>query len=202
MFSVYDTIHVLDLGAGVGRNSIYLAEIFKSKDCLVDCVDLLDIAIEKLNQNAAEHNVKEYINGIANSIEEYTIEPDSYDLIMAVSALEHVENKSSLISKLEEMKQGIRPGGVVLLVINSEVKEINADTSEELDPQFEVNLQTSEMQAILDETFEGWDVIKKTVVSQEYDIPRDGITSRLSTNVVTYVGRKKQASEDYFSSTK
>jgi 2-polyprenyl-3-methyl-5-hydroxy-6-metoxy-1,4-benzoquinol methylase len=200
LFSVYDTIHVLDLGAGVGRNSIYLAEKFKSKDCLVDCVDLLDIAIEKLNQNAAEHNVKEYINGIANSIEEYTIEPDSYDLIMAVSALEHVENKSSLISKLEEMKQGIRPGGVVLLVINSEVKEINADTSEELDPQFEVNLQTSEMQAILDETFEGWEVIKKTVVSQEYDIPRDGITSRLSTNVVTYVGRKKQASEDCFSS--
>ena len=198
LFSGYDTIHVLDLGAGVGRNSIYLAEKFKSKDCLIDCVDLLDIAIEKLNQNAAEHNVKEYINGIVNSIEEYTIEPDSYDLIMAVSALEHVENKSSLISKLEEMKQGIRPGGVVLLVINSEVKEINADTSEELDPQFEVNLQKSEMQAILDETFEGWEVIKKTVVSQEYDIPRDGITSRLSTNVVTYVGRKKQASEDCF----
>ena len=86
------------------------------------------------------------------------------------------------------------------MVINSEVKEINADTSEELDPQFEVNLQTSEMQAILDETFEGWEVIKKTVVSQEYDIPRDGITSRLSTNVVTYVGRKTQASEDCFSS--
>lgn len=150
----------------------------------------MEIAIEKLNQNAAEHNVKEYVNGIVNSIEEYVIEPDSYDLIMAVSALEHVENKSSLTSKLEEMKQGIRPGGVVLLVINSEVKEINADTSEELDPQFEVNLQTSEMQAILDETFEGWEVIKKTVVSQEYDIPRDGITSRLSTNVVTYVERK------------
>ena len=33
LFSGYDTIHVLDLGAGVGRNSIYLAEKFKSKDC-------------------------------------------------------------------------------------------------------------------------------------------------------------------------
>ncbi len=190
LFSDCDTIRVLDLGAGVGRNSIYLAEKYKNKDCLINCVDLLDIAIEKLNLNAAEHNVSGCISGIVKSIEEYAIEPEAYDLIMAVSALEHVENVSSFTSKLEEVKQGVRPGGVVLLVMNSEVKEINADITEELDPQFEVNLQTSEMQALLDETFVGWEAIKKTVVNQEYDIPRDGITSRLSTNVVTYVGCK------------
>ena len=179
----------MDLGAGVGRNSIYLAERYKNKKCRIDCVDLLDIAINKLNQNATEHGVSECINGIVKSIEEYVIEPDSYDLIMAVSALEHVESKDSLITKLEEIKQGVRPGGVVLLVINSEIKEINADTFEELEPQFEVNLQTAELQALLNETFSGWEVIKESVVDQQYDIPRAGISSRLSTKVVTYVVR-------------
>ncbi len=189
LLSDHDRVRVLDLGAGVGRNSIYLAERYKNKECRIDCVDLLDIAIDKLNQNATEHGVSECINGIVKSIEEYVIDPDSYDLIMAVSALEHVESKDSLITKLEEVKQGLRPGGVVILVINSEIREINADTFEELEPQFEVNLQTAELQALLNETFSGWEVIKESVVDQQYDIPRAGISSRLSTKVVTYVVR-------------
>ena len=190
LFSDYDRIRILDLGAGVGRNSIFLAERFKEIDCLIDCVDLLEIAIDKLMENAAEHGVSGYINGTVKSIEEYAIEPDSYDLIMAVSALEHVDSKASFIAKLKGMKQGIRPGGVILLVVNSEIREINAETSEELEPQFEVNLPTAEMQTILSEAFRGFRVIKKSVVAQEYDIPRENTTSRLSTNVITFVVSK------------
>jgi len=190
LFSGYDRVRVLDLGSGVGRNSIFLAERYKEKDCLIDCVDLLEIAIDKLMENACDHGVSGYINGMVKSIEEYSIDPDSYDLIMAVSALEHVDSKDSFIAKLEEMKQGIRPGGVILLVVNSEVRESNAETSENLEPQFEVNLSTAEMQKILDEAFHGFHVIKKSVVAQEYDIPRENVTSRLSTNVITFVVSK------------
>ena len=64
-FSDYESIRILDLGAGVGRNSIYLAEQFKSKNCIIDCVDLLDIAIGKLNQNASIHGVSDSINGMS-----------------------------------------------------------------------------------------------------------------------------------------
>ena len=191
LFSGYDQIRVLDLGAGVGRNSIFLAERFKGKDCVIDCVDLLEIAIDKLGQFAAEHGVRECINGTVKSIEEYSIEPDYYDLIMAVSALEHVDSKASFVAKLEEMKRGVRAGGIILLVVNSEVREINAETSEDLEPQFEVNLPTAEMQTILSEAFRGFRVIKKSVVAQEYDIPRENTTSRLSTNVITFVVSKQ-----------
>lgn len=190
LFSGYDRIRVLDLGAGVGRNSIFLAERLKGKDCVIDCVDLLEIAIDKLGQFAAEHGVRECINGTVKSIEKYSIEPGSYDLIMAVSALEHVDSKDSFITKLEEMKRGVRAGGIILLVVNSEVREINAETSEDLEPQFEVNLPTAEMQTILSEAFRGFRVIKKSVVAQEYDIPRENTTSRLSTNVITFVVSK------------
>jgi len=190
IFSNYERIRILDLGAGVGRNSIYLAEQFKDRECLIDCVDLLDVAIDKLNQNAVEHGVNGCINGIVKSIEDFSIEPEAYNLIMAVSALEHVDSKNSFIAKLEEIKQGIKSDGIVLLVLNSEVREINVDTYEELEPQFELNLPTDEIQELLDDAFVNWEVIKKCINAQEYDIPREKITSRLSSNVITYVVKK------------
>jgi hypothetical protein len=39
MFSDYERIRILDLGAGVGRNSIYLAEQFKDRECLIQAND-------------------------------------------------------------------------------------------------------------------------------------------------------------------
>ncbi len=190
LFEDYRELRVLDLGSGVGRNSIYVAECFRDKDCIVDCVDLLEIAIEKLHVNAKEHDVAESIRGIQKSIEEYIIEAETYDFIMAISALEHIDTEESFRKKLWEIRDGLREKGVVCLVINSEVREKNADTGEAVDAQFEVNLPTVKMQEYLNQIFEGWSVLKTTVSTQEYDIPREGFVSRLSTNVVTFVARK------------
>lgn len=92
LFDEYNELRALDLGCDVGHNSICVAERFKGINCIVDGVDLLEIAIEKLQQNAKEHNVTSKINGINKSIEEYGIGKNSYDFILAVSALEHIEN--------------------------------------------------------------------------------------------------------------
>ena len=89
------------MGCGVGRNSIYVAERFKNINCIVDCVDLLEIAIEKLDQNAKEHNVSSNINGINKAIEDYEIEKHSYDFIMAISALEHIDTKEVIDAQFE-----------------------------------------------------------------------------------------------------
>lgn len=191
LFEDYKELRVLDLGSGVGRNSIYVAECFRDRDCRVDCVDLLEIAIEKLHKNAKEHNVSESIRGNLQSIEEYTIEADTYDFIMAISALEHIDTEESFLKKLLEIRKGLREKGVVCLVINSEVKEKNADTGETMDAQFEVNLSTEKMQEYIGQVFDGWSVLKTTVSVQEYDIPREGFVSHLSTNVVTFVARKE-----------
>ena len=58
-------------------------------------------------------------------------------------------------------------------------------------PQFEVNLLTEDLQKLLNEIFAGWEVLKSTVRTQQYDIPREGCISELSTKVVTFVARKK-----------
>ena len=190
LFADYRKLRVLDLGSGVGRNRIYVAECFKDRDCMVDCVDLLEIAIEKLMLNAKEHGVAANIKGIQKSIEEYSIDAETYDFIMAISALEHIDTEESFRKKLSEIRDGLREEGVVCLVINSEVREKNADTGETVDAQFEVNISTEKMQEYLKEVFEGWSVLKTTVSAQEYDIPREGFISRLNTNVVTFVARK------------
>lgn len=190
LFNRYDKLQVLDLGCGIGRNSIYIAEKFKNINCTVECVDLLEVAIEKLRQNAKEHNVSSHIIGIVKSIEEYDISVNAFDFIMAISALEHIDTEQSFIKKLFEIKNGLRKDGIVCLVINSDIKEINLDTQENLDAQFEVNLSTEKIQEYLNDIFSGWNILKYSVSKQEYDIPRDSIISHLYTKVVTYVARK------------
>lgn len=40
LFEDYEALQVLDLGSGVGRNSIYVAECFKNKNCVVECAGI------------------------------------------------------------------------------------------------------------------------------------------------------------------
>jgi SAM-dependent methyltransferase len=184
-----DSLRVLDLGCGIGRNSIFIAEQFSEIDCRIDCVDILDIAIEKLLDNAKEHGVSKSIYGYVDAIENYPIAREAYDLIIAVSSIEHVESQEIFQHKLQEIQEGIKPDGIVCLVVNSNVKEKKKDTFEEVEPQFEVNLPTDELESYIDDVFSKWETIKRTINAQEYDIPREDFISRLSTNVVTYVGR-------------
>lgn len=180
----------LDLGSGVGRNCIPVAQHFSGIPCRVDCVDILELAIAKLNDNAQQYGVENCIRGIVSSIDDYKIDADSYDFIMAISALEHIASKSAFEKKLAEIRDGLRHGGIACLIVNSGVIEHDKATGQELLPQFEVNLPTSQMQDLLENTFAGWQVIKHTIVHQKYDIPRENCIANLETDVVTYVVRK------------
>lgn len=191
-FQNHNTINILDLGCGVGRNCIPLAQEFNSK-CKIDCVDILDFAIEKLNNNSTAFGVEDEIHGIVSSIDDFRIPENSYDLIFAVSALEHVDNIESFKKKLFEISKGIKENGIVCLIINSQITEINKENGLPLIPQFEVNLETQELLNLLNEAFDGWKLIKNTLRSQRYDIPRENCVSDLTTDVVTYVAKNKTA---------
>lgn len=190
LFEGYTDFRALDLGSGVGRNSIPVAQHFSSISCRVDCVDILELAITKLNENAKQYGVENCIQGIVSSIDDYKIDADSYDLIMAISALEHIASRSAFEKKLAEIRDGLRHGGIACLIVNSGVVEHDKATGEKLLPQFEVNLPTSQMQDLLENTFAGWQVIKHTIVHQKYDIPRENGIVNLETDVITYVVRK------------
>ena len=123
LFEGYKKLRALDLGSGVGRNCIPAAQHFKDIPCRVDCVDILDLAIEKLNENARQYDVAGNIQGIVSSIDDYEIKADSYDLIMAISALEHIASRAAFEKKLVEIRNGLRIGGVACLIVNSGVIE-------------------------------------------------------------------------------
>ena len=190
LFEGYTDFRALDLGSGVGRNCIPVAQHFCGIPCRVDCVDILELAVAKLNENALQYGVENCIRGIVSSIDDYKIAVDSYDLILAVSALEHIASQSAFEKKLAEIRDGLRPGGIACLIVNSGVIEYDKATGQELLPQFEVNLPTGQMQELLERTFVGWQVIKHTTVHQKYDIPRENCIADLETDVITYVVRK------------
>ena len=190
LFEGYSQFAALDLGSGVGRNCIPVAQHFSGIPCRVDCVDLLGLAIAKLNENTQQYEVENCIRGIVSSIDDYKIDADSYDFIMAISELEHIASQSAVEKKLTEIRDGLRHGGIACLIVNSGVVEHDKATGQELPPQFEVNLPTSQMRDILENTFADWQVIKHTIVHQKYDIPRENCVAYLETDVITYVVRK------------
>ena len=136
------------------------------------------------------YGVADHIQGIVSAIDDYEITADSYDLIMVISALEHIASESAFEKKLAEIRDGLRPGGIACLIVNSGVVERDKATGQKLPPQFEVNLPTDQMQELLEKTFAGWQVIKHTIAHQKYDIPRENCIANLETDVVTYVVRK------------
>ena len=194
-FDGYRRLRVLDLGCGVGRNCIAIAQYFSSIACRIDCVDILELAIEKLNRNASEYGVGDSIHGIVSPLEEVPICPDTYDLILAVSALEHVDSESSFSRLLTEIRDGMRENGIFCLIVNSEVREFDKQTGRQMPAQFEVNLPGEEFQKKLNDIFGGWTVLKSNSRAQRYDIPRESAVHDLHTQVVTFVAKKSLSNE-------
>lgn len=181
-------LRVLDLGSGVGRNAIACAQ--RLKDSTVECVDILPVAIEKLLENAEKLGVSRQIRGILSPVDAFSVEPCGYDLILAASVLEHLDSRESAVRKMKEIAQGIRPGGAVLLVMNTGVREWDAETGEPLAAQFEVNLPPEEVQALLGEVFSGWEVLWDKCIHYEYEVPRGGRNAKIHAEVVTFTARR------------
>ena len=69
---------------------------------------------------------------------------------------------------LNAIQRGIRPGGGVMIVMNTGVREWDAETGESLDPQFEVNLPPQEVRGLFSDTFRGWEVLWDKTIQYEY----------------------------------
>ena len=181
-------LQVLDLGSGVGRNAIACARQLPGSR--VDCVDILPVAIEKLRENARDYGVSQRITGIVAPVDSFAIEPNGYDIILAASVLEHLDARESAIRKMQEIAEGIRPGGAAMILMNTGVKEWDADTGEALDAQFEVNLPPEEVRGLLSEFFRGWEVLWDKCIHYEYPVPRGRRMAVISSEVVTFTARR------------
>ena len=185
-----ESINILDLGCGVGRNTISIAQYYKDNNCKIDAVDLLELAIKKLKNYSIYYGVDSMINGITSSIEDYNISNNKYDLILAVSVLEHLNSIDTLLKKLYEIREGIKINGYVCFICNSNIEEINILTNKNLSPQFECIFSDKELDNMIIEVFKDFELLKKTLKRQTYNIPREKEIIKMNTDVVTYVLKK------------
>lgn len=183
-------VKVLDLGCGVGRNSIPIAESLRGREGGVICVDLLESALTKLTRYSQAYGVDEYIETKCCDIGDYDIAPGEFDYIVSVSALEHVESLTKLHLLLERMVQGTKMDGVNCIVLNSNIRETDLLTGMELDPNIELNMTTSEAKQLLAAVYTGWELVYTTVKSLEFTIERGGRQILLGSDAITYVVKR------------
>ncbi|WP_137790687.1 class I SAM-dependent methyltransferase [Bacillus sp. E(2018)] len=182
---------ILDLGCGVGRNSIPLVQAFRRQVVEMDCVDFLESALIKLQQYSTEFKVNEFIKPINADISSFEIKKDTYDLIVAVSSLEHVDSVETLKDVLQRMERGTRKGGINCLIVNSEVTETDIETQTTLDVLMEINMHTNDMTKLLQDTYPNWEILKTGVNPLRYEIVRNQNPVILTTNAITLVVKKK-----------
>lgn len=118
-----DGIRILDLGCGVGRNSIPLAQKVKDYNGRVTCVDLIPSAIEKLIDHAKNFDVEETMIADIADVEFYDIQQDEFTYIIACSCLEHVSNEDALRLVINKMIRGTKVKGINCILMSTEVQE-------------------------------------------------------------------------------
>lgn len=97
---------VLCLGEGEGRNAVWLAGLGGE----VTAVDSSSVGLKKALRLAADRGVE--IETIVSDIEDYTIEPDSWDAIISVFFHLPPEPRKRLH---RQVAAGLKPGGVFVL---------------------------------------------------------------------------------------
>lgn len=190
-FDSKDKLIVLDLGCGVGRNSIPIAETLKTRSGKVVCVDLMQAALNKLLRYSHKYGVSEYMETHLSDIGEYNISDKEYGYIIAVSALEHVESELKLTQVLDKMVRGTKDRGINCIIMNTNIKEIDISTSTELEPLIELNMTTDRSKELLSRAYEGWEVIYTTVKSLGFNIERNGREILLKGDCITYVIQRR-----------
>lgn len=190
LFDNKDNLKVIDLGCGVGRNSIPIAEAIKDRNGKVVCIDLLDSALNKLKEYSKEYHVEEVIQTEKADIGNYEILPNEYDFIVAVSTLEHVKSESIFEDVVRQMVNGTKDSGINCLIVNSEVEEIDLETNVKLDALMELNLSTENIINKLRDIYLEWELLTIKAKPLEYNITRNEKSVLLKTNAITYIVRK------------
>lgn len=186
-----DNMNVLDLGCGVGRNSIPLAQKLEGRQGKIYCVDLLHSAIGILNLNAKKYNVQDRIVSTAADVEYYEIQEHYFDYILACSCLEHVSSVESFQKVIERMQRGTRNQGIHCILMSTEVSEMDLESGVEREGLIELNMSTDSTFEILRKEYTEWDILIEKYIPQEMEEHKNGKRISFKGNWLTFVARKK-----------
>ncbi|MFF2015530.1 class I SAM-dependent methyltransferase [Paenibacillus sp. NPDC058177] len=188
-------LQLLDLGCGVGRNSIPLAQRLKDDGkSKVVCVDFLESAISGLDKYSREYGVSEKLELIQSDIGEFNVRTNQYDYIFSVSALEHLDTFATFQRVLESLQLGTKASGIHCFIINSNIQETAIDTGLPLPPMFEILFKTDSLLYTLRNRYANWSILRENVNRYVLEIMRDERKVRLESDVVTWIAQKSPPS--------
>ncbi|MFC5405821.1 class I SAM-dependent methyltransferase, partial [Cohnella soli] len=134
-------IRVLDLGCGVGRNSIPIAKILKNHNGTITCIDLIPTAIDLLVKNSKKYDVDNQILPEVADAESFSILPNEFDYIVSCSCLEHVSSVEAFRKVVKRMIDGTKEQGINTILMSTEIEEIDIETGKISEGLIELNLK-------------------------------------------------------------
>jgi 2-polyprenyl-3-methyl-5-hydroxy-6-metoxy-1,4-benzoquinol methylase len=181
---------VLDLGCGAGRNSIPLAQLVKPAGGTVLCVDLLDKALEKVQEYSEEFEVEDVIETQQADIGEYKIAKNAFDYIVAASCLEHVKTPGVLEKVLDSLAKGTKSGGIIFIMMNTNIEEVDKASGKKRETLIEVIIPKERALELFRAHYEGWEELHLSDEPMELEITRDDIPVLLKADSLTVAYRK------------
>jgi len=109
-------ILAFDLGAGVGRHTIPMAQGLAAGSKVI-AVDVIPSAIAHLKTNCAAAGVSDMVTPVVDDLEKFTFDTsiNTAGLIVGFSAVEHVSSITAMRRLLGRCAAATAPGGLVAL---------------------------------------------------------------------------------------
>ncbi|NMC35557.1 class I SAM-dependent methyltransferase [Candidatus Beckwithbacteria bacterium] len=190
-FNKRKSINILDLGSGVGRNAIPLARLLKNKSSNIYCVDYLEIAINKLNKYAKDYGVADKLNGFISPVENYKIQINFYDYIIAHSVLTHTRSKEIMFQVIDNMIKGTKNNGIIYIHEITNPQMFDIKSKQQIDPDAEIDISYEEFEDRLMQVFSDWEIftLSKNPYREEY--LKDGKKVIWQCDYLSFIARKK-----------
>jgi tellurite methyltransferase len=102
---------VLDLGAGEGKNAVFLA----SKGACVTAVDLSSIALSRFSQQPNYNHCKDKINTIESDVRTINFNTNEFDLIIAYGIFHALENIDEIYKLINKSMIWLKSGGYYII---------------------------------------------------------------------------------------
>ncbi|MBK7105030.1 MAG: class I SAM-dependent methyltransferase [Ignavibacteriae bacterium] len=102
-----ENFNILDLGAGEGKNAVYLAQ-YGAK---IIAVDISDLALSRFEQQPNYSKVNLSITKFIQDIRKISFDESTFDIVVAYGILHCLSTKLEIINYIKKIKNWIKPGG-------------------------------------------------------------------------------------------
>lgn len=187
-------IKILDLGCGVGRNAIPMAQALQEskKNATITCVDVLAESIDLLKEYATTYKVEGIIDPVLSDNDQFVIEPNTYDLIAGISTLEHCQGKNKVAQLMAAIAKGTKSGGFVRIEMTTNRRVTDTTTNQPVPTFVETPLDGEEVQEMLQakDTFAGWNIISLTIDPYEEELAKEDRTVHWCSTQINFTAQK------------